>query len=357
MRSVPTLLLLVLPFTLLAQNAPRQLSDEQLAALGRSMEKSRESSINAQQAAARRQEELRSARQRDVAVSDDDDDWQDEPAPPAPAGGMASVLQAFTGTLASEMAMKQQQDAQQQQFLANVRREAEAVDRQRRREQEAQRLAEERARRERQRQEQQRHEQQHARQIAGTHAATGTGEAVTASRPQSTAGPSATGSVAATANPMAQARQSALQANVAAERKRLEEAREQAAAAERLRVMRSAGDTTRTPQGSATASVSAAASVAPVPKDHGPAKAWCQASNAGTYQCMGPLQNLLSWYPSLDVALSQAGCPGGEGYPPTRGHGGSSFNCGRPLKVNDYRMPIYDPYRGGGRPQLVKMGE
>lgn len=354
MRSVSTSLLLMLPFALLAQTAPRQLSDEQLAALARSMEKSRESSINAQQAAARRQDELRNAREREAAFNDDDGDWQDDPPAPVSTGGLANVLEAFTGTLASEMTMKQQQDAQQQQFLANVRREAEAVDRQRRREQEAQRLAEERVRREREQQ-----AQASARQTAGGRATAGAGAAASAGPVAGADGQRAAGSAAAAADPAAQSREAALRTNVAAERRRLEDAREQAAAAERLRVMRSSVGTTQGQEPSATApaSVSATPRVTPAAKDHGPAKAWCQASDAGTYQCMGPLQNLLSWYPSLDVALSQAGCPGGEGYPPTRGHGGASFNCGRPLKVNDYRMPTYDPYRGGGRPQLVKMGE
>lgn len=356
MKSLISVLmvLLALPCPLPAQAAPRQLSEEQLATLRRNMEKGKTLSAQAQQAAARRQEEARIAQAQD-ALAYDDEDWGDDEPLPSPGGGFADVLGTFTSTLSSEMAKKQQQDAQQQQFLDTVRRQAEAVDRQRQRDQERQRLAAERAQRERQAQ-----QQQQARQVAQRQAAAGgVGTAATAVPPGS-------GSTAVNAAPgqlqAAPAREAALRANVAAERKRLADERERAAAADREQVMRPFVEASRRQPASSgtsagTAMVSSAPKAGSAPVDHGPAKAWCQASNAGTYQCMGPLQNLLSWYPSLDVALSQAGCPGGEGYAPTQGHGGSSFNCGRPLKVNDYRMPTYDPYRGGGKPVRVKAGE
>ncbi len=74
------------------------------------------------------------------------------------------------------------------------------------------------------------------------------------------------------------------------------------------------------------------------------------------YQCMGPLQKLLSWYLTLDTPLGMSGCPGGEGYAAAPEHGGNGFNCGRKLKVGDLRMPTYDPYRGGGSPTRVVSG-
>ncbi len=210
-------------------------------------------------------------------------------------GASGNVANAFASTLNSEMAKKQQQDAQQQQFLDDVRRQAEAIDRDRRESQERQRQAQEAARREQQ----------------------------------------------SNAQAAEQARQRAAQQ---AEQQRL--AQQQALAAKPA-----------TP-----ASVSATPKPVAEARDYGPAKAWCRArrnemAKQTEYQCMGPLQNLLSWYASLDVPLGQSGCSGGEGYPPTPEHGGSSFNCGRQLKVGDLRMPTYDPYRGGGNPVVVKAGD
>lgn len=227
------------------------------------------------------------------------------------------------------MAKKQQQDAQQQQFLDDVRRQAEAIDRDRRESQERQRQAQEAARREQQSNAQ---AAEQARQRAAQ-----------------------------------QAEQQRLAQQQAAERKRLAEEREREAAAERERVMRPFVEASNRQQALAAkpatpASVSATSKPVAEVRDYGPAKAWCRArrnemAKQTEYQCMGPLQNLLSWYASLDVTLRQSGCPGGEGYPPTPEHGGSSFNCGRQLKVGDLRMPTYDPYRGGGNPVVVKAGD
>lgn len=345
MMPVAALVLLAVPAALPAQQAPRQLSEEDLARLRRGVEQNKTlSAQGAQQATAMRQQQELTRREEALAGEDDGYDGEEDMPQQNVA---ANVFDAFLGTLGSEMAKKQQEDAQRQRFLDNVRREAEAVERSRQRELERQRLADERARLARQ-----------AQQVAaGQQRAPTVGSTSGRGQP----GFSGNNPGPVTNRPQAgNTQEDTLRANAAAERKRLAEQR---ARAER-------GDPQSSPSGrpqvaaAATgaspltpASVSHAPKPTAAPEDHGPAKAWCQASNAGTFQCMGPLQNLLSWYPSLETALSQSGCPGGEGYRPTPGHGGSSFNCGRQLKVNDYRMPTYDPYRGGGKPVLVKAGQ
>lgn len=345
-------ILLTVPTALPAQQPPRQLSEEDLAKVRRGVERNKEISAQGEQQAAakRREDELR--RQEEALASDDG--YEDDGGDDAPAqSGTANIFDAFIGTLGSEMAKKQQEDLQRQRFLENVRREAEAVDRQRQRDLERERLAQERTRLERQAEQQRQQaiaqqQRQSAANVGNARAIVGTGGIGSSS---AISGQQQT----------AKAREDTMRANVAAERKRLAEERERAAATERERVMRpfveaSSRQQVQTMSSAGGAAVSTTPKTSIAPPDYGPAKAWCQASNAGTFQCMGPLQNLLSWYPSLETALSQAGCPGGEGYNPTPGHGGSSFNCGRQLKPNDYRMPTYDPYRGGGKPVLVKAG-
>lgn len=347
---------LALPCALPAQQAPRQLDEEDLARLRRGVERNKEASArDAQQATARRQqEELRL--QQEALADHHDDGYNGEHDAPL-QGGTTSVFDAFIGTLSSEMAKKQQEDEQRQRFLDNVRREAEVVDRQRQRELERQRLADERARLERQAQQQR---QQAIAQQQRQSAASGGGPGAVAG----SAGRGSTGTAMTVQQQAAKARDDAMRANVAAERKRLAEQRARAEATEGRGA--SGG-----PQPAATvvgarpatpASVSSIPKAVAAPVDYGPAKAWCRARRNETakqteYQCMGPLQNLLSWYSTLSAPLGMAGCSGGEGYTPTPEHGGSSFNCGRRLKVNDYRMPTYDPYRGGGEPMLVKPGQ
>lgn len=73
------------------------------------------------------------------------------------------------------------------------------------------------------------------------------------------------------------------------------------------------------------------------------AKAWCTKGKKGGFMCMGPLQDNRTFYPTLEVALSMAGCPKGFGYTPTVGSG-SSFDCGRDLTHGEDEMPLYDPY-------------
>lgn len=75
----------------------------------------------------------------------------------------------------------------------------------------------------------------------------------------------------------------------------------------------------------------------------GPAKAWCYLTRNDGYRCWGPLQKN-GWGKSLEGALSMVGCPGGSGYEPKVGAGGSSFDCGRPLRGNELVMPDYDPF-------------
>ncbi len=349
-------LYLLTPSQILA--GPRQLSEEDLARLRRNVEASKARSVEAQRQAElqRQREELR---RQEEALAYDDYYEEDEPEPVVDTA--SAVFGAFVGTFSSEMEKKRQQDAQQQRFLDNLRREAEAVDRQRQRDLERQRLAEERAKLERQAEQQRQLAAAQQRQAAATSGGAGMNGA---SGTSAVAGGSNAATTLTAQQQAAKAREEALRANVAAERKRLAEERERAAAAERLRV---AGK----PQVSAittgaTPVTPAAVSSTPKPvaeaRDYGPAKAWCRArrnemAKQTEYQCMGPMQNLLSWYSTLDAPLRMAGCPGGEGYSPTPEHGGSGFNCGRKLKVGDLRMPTYDPYRGGGNPVRVAVGD
>lgn len=349
------LALALVPAAASSQQVPRQLGEEELVQLHRSVEASKARSIEVQRQAEleRKREELR--RQEEALAYDDEYYEDDEPT----VDTASAFLGAFIGTLNSEMAKKQQEDVQRQRFLDNVRREAEAVDRQRQRDLERQRLAEERARLERQA-EQQRQlaaaQQRQAAAIGGDLRATN----------GTTAADATASSMMTTQQQAAKAREEALRANVAAERQRLAAERERAAAAERERVMRPFVEASNRQQAlsassAGTAAVSSTPKAAAASVDHGPAKAWCRArrnemAKQTEYQCMGPLQNLLSWYPTLDAPLGMAGCSGGEGYTPTPEHGGSSFNCGRKLKVGDLRMPTYDPYRGGGSPTRVTSG-
>lgn len=344
------LALVLVPAVASSQQVPRQLGEEELVQLHRSVEASKARSIEAQRQAEleRKREELR--RQEEALAYDDEYYEDDEPA----VDTASAFFGAFIGTLNSEMAKKQQEDAQRQRFLDNVRREAEAVDRQRQRDLERQRLAEERARLERQAAQRQLAAAQQRQSAAGSGGVRAAGIAAAGT----------TSNTMSAQQHAARMREDTLRANVAAERKRLAEERERDAAMERQRAAgKPQAATTATGAGTATpALVSATARPAAEARDYGPAKAWCRArhnemARQNEYQCMGPLQNLLSWYPTLDVPLRMAGCPGGEGYAPTPEHGGSGFNCGRKLKVGDLRMPTYDPYRGGGSPTRVVSGK
>ncbi len=181
-----------------------------------------------------------------------------------------------------------------------------------------------------------------------------------------------------------QARMAEMQRQAAAERVRLAAEREQQAKAESARVMASYTESSKNQRGNATGTALASGgatgtagqgggtgngftkagtpSLMPEPKkevaqaDYGPAKAWCRANDNKAFQCMGPLQRSLSWENTLAYALEVVGCKGGFGYNPTPGTGGSGFDCGRKLSVGDYKMPLYDPWRGGGNPEKVKEG-
>jgi hypothetical protein len=107
-------------------------------------------------------------------------------------------------------------------------------------------------------------------------------------------------------------------------------------------------------------SASAGAGGSAGPRDYGPAKAWCQQPRENVFECYGPLQAIKGLGAvdfgenRLQRALDLAGCSAGSGYTPKPGMGGTSFDCGRRLKTDEYRMPLYDPFRGSGRPVKVK---
>jgi|GEM_PF-2732762 len=212
--------------------APRQLSEQDVQRLRDNIAKSKaraaEAAAKAEQqrqeeALRRQEEELR--RQEEALAYDDYDDYDDEPAPSAGATFL-NALNTFSNTYAAETAKYQQQAAQQQQFMNNLRREAEAVDRRRRNEQERQRLAQERTRLEQLalQQRQQAAQQQAAQQRQMV--ASGGGGSDRASGTGSVPNPSAN-----TPSPqqVAQAREEALRASVAAEKQRLAETRAETA--------------------------------------------------------------------------------------------------------------------------------
>lgn len=215
MRSTRKLLLLALlalfPVEPSAQQAPRQLSQDDMAKLRSNVEASRARSIEAQKQVElqRQQDELR---RQEEALADDGDDWGDDTPQQTSAGGFADVMNTFANTLNSEMAKKQQEQARQQRFLDNIRREAEAVEHRRQRDLERQRLADERARLDR-------IEQQ--RQQAAVQSSGGGDRSL-----QRT--PSTAAAAAATAQQQAaHAQEEKLRASVAAERQRQQQVRDQ----------------------------------------------------------------------------------------------------------------------------------
>lgn len=131
------LLMAFAPLLSHAQTA-RPLTPEDLARLEAraAADKATSAKVLRQAEASRQRDALR---RKEEALAYDEQE-QDE-APATPSGGAANVLGAFTATFNSEMARKQQEDAQRERFLQNVRREAEAADRQYRQEQERQRVA------------------------------------------------------------------------------------------------------------------------------------------------------------------------------------------------------------------------
>ena len=284
------------------------------------------------------EDQARAAREAAYAAAQREDASQSEPEQPAQSVG-AAMLSGFTSGFSSEF--------QKNMEIVNRGNADVAFARQR--------LIEQQQREERQREQQQKDAQlrQQQQRLADEQRRLAAGGGAT----------NAPNAGAAEQQRLAQERQAEMQAQVAAERKRLTTEREQLAAEERARVMKPFVDSARSQQATAgtagtaltggTATAVPAAATAAAVADHGPARAWCQASEKRQYQCMGPLQRALSWESSLDHALSVVGCTGGQGYNPTPGHGGSGFNCGRQLQVGEYRMPTYDPYRGGGVPTRV----
>lgn len=218
--------LLLVPAVLPAQQAPRQLSEADMAKLRRNVDASRTNAAEAQcQAAlARQQEELR-RQEEALANAEAEDYWEDEMPQQSSGVGFAGILETFTTTFNEEMAKKQQADEQQRRFLDNVRREAEAVARQRQRDLERERLAQERLRLE--------HLAQQQRQQAARVQTTIATPATSAASPQRSATPAPPPSSPAQA---AADRDEALRASVAAERQRQQQLREQqAASAEKQR--------------------------------------------------------------------------------------------------------------------------
>ncbi|PZU48016.1 MAG: hypothetical protein DI568_08640 [Sphingomonas sp.] len=312
----------LLPAPLLAEPAgspaPRQLTEAEQARLKQSIGKDKALLQQAVTAAEARQREIEridaeaAAAAAYVAV---------EPEPEVPAqsgGGAAAILNAFTTTFASEH--------QKNMAIVNQGNADVALARQRLHEQQ------ERERRQREQAEARQREQQRQQQeAAARHAASSQSEAQAEAQRQQQ-------------QRDAQLRDAKLREQAMAERQRLAAQQAQAGSQASPPLSRSAGSS-----GSATAAAGAATA-------HGPARAWCQASKSGSYQCMGPTQKMLSWEKSLAYALELAGCKGGQGYTPTVDGGGSGFNCGRSLRSGEYRMPEYDPYRGGGAPQKVTSG-
>jgi len=141
----------LLPAALAAQNAPRQLTEKDIERLRDNVTRSKDAAAKAavvdeqrrqQRALEEQQEELR---RREQELAYEEEVWEDE-APQQISSGSVNVLEAFTNTFSSEMARKDQEEARQQRMLDNIRRNAEAADRERQRELERKRLAQERAR-------------------------------------------------------------------------------------------------------------------------------------------------------------------------------------------------------------------
>lgn len=210
-RPTVLLLFIALPAMLSAQEHPRRLSQEELARLRDSVEKSREdSALAAQRTAASRQQEEQRRQEQLAQQAWDPHAAHDEQIPvSAPAPGM---FEAFLGGFQSEVDKQRQQDAQQQRFLDDLRRQADAVHRQRQQEQERQRLADEHAR-------QQLLARRRGQQQTMPDAAGGTG------RP----GQQATTTTEAMSAPQqaARAREERLRVDAGAERQRQQQLREQ----------------------------------------------------------------------------------------------------------------------------------
>ncbi|PZU08019.1 hypothetical protein [Sphingomonas sp.] len=324
-----------------ASDAPRRLGTEDIAKLRARIASDKQQREDAAERA--REEALRQEEDRRIAAAEAEasaDYSDDEPAQP-PAPNPAEVFaRTFSREYTTNMAIVNHGNAN----VATARQGV--IDEQRRRE------ALQRAVVVRREVEAARAKRAQAASVAGA-------PAVSAAHPVSPQSAATASAPAVSQATSAETRARQLREQAAAERKRL------AAAARPAEVATSAvspasGGTN--PNVMARAGGSAAsmpgAGSGMTTADYGPAKAWCQASAAGTFQCMGPLSRSLAWEKSLDFALSNVGCAGGKGYNPTPGHGGSGFDCGRALHVGDFRMPLYDPYRGGGNPvRVTKTGQ
>lgn len=142
----------LLPAALAAQNAPRQLTEKDMERLRDNVARSKDAAAKAavvdqqrrqQRALEEQQEELR-RREQELAY-EDEEIWEDEVLQQS-SNGSVNVLEAFTSTFSSEMARKDQEEARQQRMLDDIRRNVEAADRERQRELERKRLAQERVR-------------------------------------------------------------------------------------------------------------------------------------------------------------------------------------------------------------------
>jgi hypothetical protein len=312
-------------------DGPRQLSPDDIAKLRARIASDKQ---------AREEEAIRQEEERRIAEAEAEaaaDYYYDEPVQSTPAPNLAEV---FTKTFSQEYNKNMEIVNRGNANVAAARQGV--IDEQRRRE------AQQRAEAVRREVEAARRKRAEAAAAAAAGARPGSGVSAGGGQAAGTtpASPQATA---------AEERARKLREQVAAERQRLAEQ-------ERQRTMKGFVESSRArDQQQATigdavsgkASVSASPTPVAAPRDYGPAKAWCQASENGTYQCMGPLQRMIGWEKSLDYALSTVGCGGGRGYNPTPGTGGKGFDCGRSLRVGDFRMPLYDPFRGGGNPVRV----
>lgn len=206
-----------------AQTAPRQLSEEDLAKLRQRMaagkvvreEQAKAAELQRQEDERRRQEEERIAELEWEAQAE----WEAAQPQQQASGGFAEALMHGMGVFQEEMAKGQRERAQQEAFLDDVRRQAEAVawEREREIQRERQRVAEEQRQRE-----QAMALQRQAQATRNPSPAT----------PMSSQG---SAQVAAPAVNPAQARDQALREQAAAERQRLQTQRaaEEKAAADR----------------------------------------------------------------------------------------------------------------------------
>jgi len=205
-------LLAFLPAISAAQQAPRQLTEQDMERLRQNVANSKERVIQAER---RRHEEERRRQEEEALVFEEE--WEDDIPQQTSGGGFAAALAHGMGVFSEEMAKKQAEDAKRQAFLNDLRRQAEGIERQRQREL----IAREREREERQ-------EQMRRAQTAQLQLQPVGGDGNTTS----------TANAAIAIQQAAQLREQQLREQVAAERKRQQALQEQRLASERADVER-----------------------------------------------------------------------------------------------------------------------